>query len=106
MLLIDNGSFISWKILVQIDDFEGAKRAGDLFGYPLMIKSRRLAYDGRGNAVAKNDEEISSAVNGIQKYFEMHAFIFSHVEYTSFLDLLPSLFLFIFIFVNGHISIV
>ncbi|MCD7455713.1 hypothetical protein HAX54_029231 [Datura stramonium] len=26
----------------------GARRAGDLFGYPLMIKSRRLAYDGRG----------------------------------------------------------
>lgn len=24
---------------MQIDDLEGAKRAGDLFGYPLMIKS-------------------------------------------------------------------
>lgn len=29
-----------------------------------MIKSRRLAYDGRGNAVAKSEEELSSAVNG------------------------------------------
>ncbi|XP_028092115.1 phosphoribosylaminoimidazole carboxylase-like isoform X5 [Camellia sinensis] len=49
----------------QIYDFESAKRAGDLFGYPLMIKSRRLAYDGHGNAAAKSEEEISSAVNGL-----------------------------------------
>ncbi|WCJ43853.1 phosphoribosylaminoimidazole carboxylase putative / AIR carboxylase putative [Euphorbia peplus] len=47
---------------LQIDDLEGAKRAGDLFGYPLMIKSRRLAYDGRGNAVAKSEKELSAAV--------------------------------------------
>ncbi|CAI0433965.1 unnamed protein product [Linum tenue] len=50
---------------MQIDDLEGAKRAGDLFGYPLMIKSRRLAYDGRGNAVAKSEEELSSAVTSL-----------------------------------------
>ncbi|XP_011002936.1 PREDICTED: phosphoribosylaminoimidazole carboxylase, chloroplastic-like isoform X1 [Populus euphratica] len=50
---------------MQIDDLEGAKRAGDLFGYPLMLKSKRLAYDGRGNAVAKSDEELSSAVNAL-----------------------------------------
>lgn len=48
----------------QIDNLESAKRAGDLFGYPLMVKSRRLAYDGRGNAVAKSEEDLSSAVNG------------------------------------------
>ncbi|XP_073058945.1 phosphoribosylaminoimidazole carboxylase, chloroplastic-like isoform X2 [Primulina eburnea] len=53
---------------VQIDDFEGAKRAGDLFGYPLMIKSKRLAYDGRGNAVAKNEGELSSAVGALGGY--------------------------------------
>ncbi|XWS42535.1 hypothetical protein CRYUN_Cryun16bG0022700 [Craigia yunnanensis] len=47
---------------MEIDDLEGAKRAGDLFGYPLMIKSKRLAYDGRGNAVAKSEEELPSAI--------------------------------------------
>ncbi|XP_028063688.1 phosphoribosylaminoimidazole carboxylase-like isoform X2 [Camellia sinensis] len=47
----------------QIYDFESAKRVGELFVYPLMIKSRRLAYDGRGNVVAKSEEEISFAVN-------------------------------------------
>ncbi|KAG6750663.1 hypothetical protein POTOM_045171 [Populus tomentosa] len=50
---------------MQIDDLEGAKRAGDLFGYPLMLKSRRLAYDGRGNAVAKSEVELTSAVNAL-----------------------------------------
>ncbi|CAL5322086.1 unnamed protein product [Camellia sinensis] len=53
---------------MQIYDFESAKRAGDLFGYPLMIKSRRLAYDGHGNAAAKSEEEISSAVNVLGGY--------------------------------------
>ncbi|KAJ7978137.1 phosphoribosylaminoimidazole carboxylase [Quillaja saponaria] len=50
---------------MQINDIEGAKRAGELFGYPLMIKSRRLAYDGRGNAVAKSEEELYSAVDAL-----------------------------------------
>ncbi|XVF06356.1 hypothetical protein REPUB_Repub06bG0041100 [Reevesia pubescens] len=51
--------------LMEIDDLEGAWRAGDLFGYPLMIKSKRLAYDGRGNAVAKSEEELPSAVSAL-----------------------------------------
>lgn len=54
--------------IMQIDDLESAKRAGELFGYPLMIKSKRLAYDGRGNAVAKIPEELSSAVAGNLKF--------------------------------------
>ncbi|KAK4851374.1 hypothetical protein QYF36_014593 [Acer negundo] len=53
---------------MQIDDFEGARRAGDLFGYPLMIKSKRLAYDGRGNAVAKSEEELSSAATALRGF--------------------------------------
>lgn len=46
----------------QIDDLEDAKKAGEIFGYPLMIKSKRLAYDGRGNSIAKSAEELSSAI--------------------------------------------
>ncbi|CAA0834662.1 phosphoribosylaminoimidazole carboxylase-putative / AIR carboxylase- putative [Striga hermonthica] len=53
---------------MQIDDLDSAKRAGDLFGYPLMIKSKRLAYDGRGNAVAKSQDEIPLAVNALGGY--------------------------------------
>lgn len=56
-------------VMTQIDDFESAKRAGELFGYPLMIKSKRLAYDGRGNAVAKCPEQLSSAVAGKSEFY-------------------------------------
>jgi phosphoribosylaminoimidazole carboxylase len=31
------------------------------FGYPLMLKSRRLAYDGRGNAVVQSAEGVAAA---------------------------------------------
>lgn len=50
---------------MQIDNIESARRAGELFGYPLMVKSKRLAYDGRGNAVAKSEEDLSSAITGM-----------------------------------------
>ncbi|KAL5195977.1 Phosphoribosylaminoimidazole carboxylase, chloroplastic [Glycine soja] len=50
---------------MKIDDLEGAKKVGELFGYPLMIKSRRLAYDGRGNFVVKSEEELPSAVDAL-----------------------------------------
>ncbi|XP_024971375.1 phosphoribosylaminoimidazole carboxylase, chloroplastic isoform X2 [Cynara cardunculus var. scolymus] len=33
-----------------------------------MVKSRRLAYDGRGNAVAKSEEELTSAINALGGY--------------------------------------
>ena len=32
------------------------------FGYPLMLKSRKLAYDGRGNAVVNSEDEIDAAL--------------------------------------------
>lgn len=53
---------------MEIDDLDSAKQAGVLFNYPLMIKSKRLAYDGRGNAVANSEEEISSAINALGGY--------------------------------------
>ncbi|KAK6919790.1 ATP-grasp fold, ATP-dependent carboxylate-amine ligase-type [Dillenia turbinata] len=53
---------------MQIDNLDEAKRAGNLFGYPLMVKSKRLAYDGRGNAVVKSEKEISSAVTALGGY--------------------------------------
>lgn len=47
----------------QIDKLASVERAGELFGYPLMIKSKRLAYDGRGNAVAHRKDDLPSVVN-------------------------------------------
>ncbi|KAK4051730.1 phosphoribosylaminoimidazole carboxylase ade2 [Microbotryomycetes sp. JL221] len=36
--------------------------AGKQFGYPLMLKSRHLAYDGRGNFALKSSEQIDEAL--------------------------------------------
>ncbi|RZC54179.1 hypothetical protein C5167_013035 [Papaver somniferum] len=52
----------------EINDEESAREAGDSFGYPLMIKSKRLAYDGRGNAVAHTKEDLSSCVAALGGY--------------------------------------
>ena len=39
--------------------------AGRLYGYPYMLKSRRGAYDGRGNAVVHREEDIPLALSAL-----------------------------------------
>uniref|UniRef100_M4BJH1 phosphoribosylaminoimidazole carboxylase n=1 Tax=Hyaloperonospora arabidopsidis (strain Emoy2) TaxID=559515 RepID=M4BJH1_HYAAE len=52
---------------VQVAPFElvtsldVARQVGETFGYPFMLKSRRLAYDGRGNVVVKKEKDLKSA---------------------------------------------
>ncbi|KAK8970078.1 hypothetical protein KSP40_PGU020145 [Platanthera guangdongensis] len=53
---------------IKIDDLESVEDASNLFGFPMMLKSRRQAYDGRGNAVAYHKDEISSAVAALGGY--------------------------------------
>lgn len=31
------------------------RQAGTAFGYPLMLKAKRMAYDGKGNAAIMNE---------------------------------------------------
>ncbi len=45
----------------NVPDLEAAYAAGREFGYPLMLKAKRLAYDGKGNAVAKTEEDVAGA---------------------------------------------
>ncbi|XP_062215696.1 phosphoribosylaminoimidazole carboxylase, chloroplastic-like isoform X2 [Phragmites australis] len=47
---------------IEVDTLQSIEKAGEMFSYPLMVKSKRLAYDGRGNAVAQRKEELSSVV--------------------------------------------
>lgn len=44
-----------------IDSFEDAKEKIKSFGYPVMLKARRDAYDGRGNFRIENPEEVKQA---------------------------------------------
>ena len=39
---------------VEVATVEDVLRAGEAFGFPLMLKSRCLAYDGRGNAAVRD----------------------------------------------------
>jgi len=52
----------------QIKGEKCAVSAGDTFGYPYMLKSKTLAYDGRGNAVVESAESIESAVAALGGY--------------------------------------
>merc|ERR1719291_1384837 len=42
-------------------DEDAMRRAGDTFGYPFMLKARKGAYDGKGNAVVESAEGIPAA---------------------------------------------
>lgn len=44
---------------------EGIIDAGKNFGYPLMVKSRVQAYDGRGNFVVQSETEASKAIEAL-----------------------------------------
>jgi phosphoribosylaminoimidazole carboxylase len=60
----------------DVPDMEAAYEAGRVFGYPLMLKAKRLAYDGKGNAVAKTKEDVAGAfeqLGGIDVYAEKWA---------------------------------
>lgn len=45
----------------EVATLEAVYAAADELGLPLMLKTRRLAYDGRGNAIIRHREEIPDA---------------------------------------------
>lgn len=45
-----------------------SEAAGTAFGYPYMLKSRKLAYDGRGNAVVRSAADTAAAVESLGGY--------------------------------------
>eukprot|EP00850_Spirogloea_muscicola_P016816 SM000139S00133 [mRNA] locus=s139:314853:320822:+ [translate_table: standard] len=44
---------------MEVDSVKTMAAAGQAFGYPFMLKSRREAYDGRGNAVVHSESQAS-----------------------------------------------
>ena len=51
-----------------VGDPEQLEAALAEFGFPLVLKARRLAYDGRGNAVIKSTGEVEEAVASLGGY--------------------------------------
>jgi phosphoribosylaminoimidazole carboxylase len=48
----------AFKLVESVDDVINAAKE---YGYPIMLKSRKLAYDGRGNVPVRTPDEISAA---------------------------------------------
>lgn len=46
---------------ISIDNIEDMSRAGELYGYPYILKTCTGGYDGKGNAVVHSPEDISPA---------------------------------------------
>jgi phosphoribosylaminoimidazole carboxylase len=44
-----------------VDTLEQAFQAGEEFGYPFMLKNRKMAYDGKGNFVVKSEDALTEA---------------------------------------------
>lgn len=58
-LMFDNG--LDCPEFMAVSGKEDMEKAGERFGYPYMLKARTGGYDGKGNAVVKNKENIGAA---------------------------------------------
>ncbi|SCU79893.1 LADA_0B03862g1_1 [Lachancea dasiensis] len=60
--LIKNEIAVAESVAISDPSEETLAAVGAKFGYPYMLKSRTLAYDGRGNFVVKSKESIPEAL--------------------------------------------
>lgn len=60
--LIKNEVAVTESIDVESNTVDELHKIGDKFGYPYMLKSRTLAYDGRGNFVVKDKTFVEKAL--------------------------------------------
>lgn len=52
---------------METPDETAVEGAGTLFGYPFMLKSKTMAYDGKGNYVVKSKDDIKPAMAALSK---------------------------------------
>ncbi len=50
---------------VDVPDEQAAYQAGEQLGFPFILKAKKLAYDGRGNAVVRTKEDIPQAFKAL-----------------------------------------
>lgn len=61
-VLIDGGVPTADVMPVNEATEEGLRNVGSVFGYPYMLKSRTMAYDGRGNYAVNTEKDIPNAL--------------------------------------------
>ncbi len=57
--LVENG--VSVADFISVETEEELEKAGQKFGWPLVLKTRKLGYDGKGNTTVASPEDISRA---------------------------------------------
>ncbi|EGW31611.1 AIR carboxylase [Spathaspora passalidarum NRRL Y-27907] len=60
--LIKHGIAVTESVAVESNTEEALLKIGEEYGYPFMLKSRTLAYDGRGNFVVKDKSYCKQAL--------------------------------------------
>lgn len=60
--LMSHGLAVARSHSIKSSSFTDVQEAAKALGYPLMLKSRTEAYDGRGNFPIKDESEIASAL--------------------------------------------
>ncbi|KAF3936701.1 hypothetical protein ABW19_dt0200652 [Dactylella cylindrospora] len=63
--LIKNNVAVAESRSIDTPSVEALEKVGQDFGYPFMLKSRTLAYDGRGNYVVRNKEGVPAALEAL-----------------------------------------
>ncbi|SCU83838.1 LAFA_0D06172g1_1 [Lachancea sp. 'fantastica'] len=63
--MIKNGIAVAESVAIEEPSEESLAEVGSKFGYPYMLKSRTLAYDGRGNFVVKSKDSIPEALTAL-----------------------------------------
>lgn len=61
--LMDHGIDVVESIDLKENTKKEVLAIGEKFGFPMMLKSRTLAYDGRGNYVIKTEDNIEEALD-------------------------------------------
>ncbi|MES2409257.1 MAG: 5-(carboxyamino)imidazole ribonucleotide synthase [Patescibacteria group bacterium] len=51
---------------VAVENEEEIKKAAENFGYPFLLKARKDAYDGRGNALIRNEIDIKEGIEKLK----------------------------------------
>ncbi|QLQ78414.1 hypothetical protein HG537_0A06610 [Torulaspora globosa] len=60
--LIKNKIAVTESVSIDTPSVNTLVSVGEKFGYPFMLKSKTLAYDGRGNFIVKSEKMISEAL--------------------------------------------
>lgn len=60
--LIGHGIDVTESVEIVENNVETLAEVGEKFQYPYMLKSRTMAYDGRGNYVVKSKDDLSEAL--------------------------------------------